>query len=197
TAYHIPLLVTIAGELNPACFVEALRMLARRHEALRTAIAADAGTPTQKLLASLDIPVSIVDAGEATDEAELGSIARSMLSEAARETFDLNTGPLCRLTLLKAGPERWFALFVVHHIVFDGWSIRVLLEDWSELYAALAEKREPDLPELTVQQADHAAWQHHYLDTPAYHDQIAYWTSPGPFTRPGPGPWRKRGWTSN
>ncbi len=177
TAYHIPLLITIAGELNPACFVEALRMLAQRHEALRTAIAADAGTPTQKLLASLDIPVSIVDAGETTDETDLASIARSMLSEAARETFDLATGPLCRLTLLKAGPERWFALFVVHHIIFDGWSIRVLLEDWSELYAALAEKREPDLPVLTVQQADHAAWQHHYLDTPAYHDQIAYWKS--------------------
>ena len=82
-----------------------------------------------------------------------------MAAEAALP-FDLACGPLLRALLLRLAAEEWVLVLVLHHIVTDGWSTGLLLDELSTLYAASLAGRPPRLPELLAQYADFALWQH-------------------------------------
>jgi hypothetical protein len=77
--------------------------------------------------------------------------------------FDLSRGPLVRAHLVRLGAEEHLALFNLHHIVADGWSLGVLVQELGALYPAFAAGRPSPLPALPVQYADYAAWQRQWL----------------------------------
>src|SRR6185312_4089824 len=89
--------------------------------------------------------------------------------------FDLTTGPLFRVRLLRLDDERHALVLVMHHIVSDGWSMEVLVREIGELYAARTEGREPRLPAMPIQYADYAVWQRQALSGPAGEVQGEYW----------------------
>src|SRR5690606_31831733 len=84
-------------------------------------------------------------------------------------------GPLLRLRLIRMGKNSRFAILVAHHIIFDGLSIRILLDEWLEQYVALSEGRTPKLPELACQYADYASWQQANVDSPRFHKDLEFW----------------------
>jgi amino acid adenylation domain-containing protein len=149
-AYVIQGAVHITGPLRADLLDEALRTVARRHETLRTTFRESGGRLEQVIHA---VPAVRLEHTDLDDETGLSALA------ASAATFDLCSGPLLRVHLAKAGDDQHILLLTVHHIIADGWSLAVLSDEVSRAYAALRDGKAPDLPELTAQYTDYAAWQ--------------------------------------
>jgi hypothetical protein len=89
--------------------------------------------------------------------------------------FDLENGPLLRIRLLRLGEQEYILLLTIHHIIGDGWSRGVLLHELSVLYEAFCQGNPTSLPDLPVQYADYAHWQHQWLSSATGKAQLAYW----------------------
>ncbi|HYH81021.1 MAG TPA: amino acid adenylation domain-containing protein, partial [Longimicrobium sp.] len=173
--YHIPLRLRLRGELHRDALVRALDGIVARHEALRTTVTQVDGIPEQRIAPAEAGGFHLVghDLGaEADAEGECDRI----VVEEARAPFDLERGPLIRGRLIRLAADDHVLLLTMHHIVSDGWSLRVLLGELSARYAAHHEGREADLPELPVQYADYAAWQRRWVEGEVLREQAEYWT---------------------
>ena len=111
---------------------------------------------------------------------DVGAAAREIEQREARRPFNLAEGPLVRAILLRLGDDDHVLLVTMHHVVGDGWSIGVLIREFTLLYdaASAARHRSPDrgpLPALPIQYADFAVWQRQYLRGEALDEQLAYW----------------------
>jgi len=98
----------------------------------------------------------------------------SLTAEESQLPFDLTSGPLLRVTLLRLGQIEHLLLVFTHHIVSDGWSFGVLFKELSALYQAYQADEESPLEELTIQYADYAQWQRDHLAT-VLEKQLTYW----------------------
>ncbi len=172
--FNIDVAVAVQAPLSPAVVEQSINEIVRRHEVLRTTFAAHDGRPMQTIAPALLIPVPVIDLSD-VPEADRRARAIQAASEEARRPFDLARGPLLRVALLRLGDADFVFLLTMHHIVSDGWSIGVLLDELRELYAAYSAGRPSPLPELPVQYADYAAWQREWLQGAVLDEQIAYW----------------------
>ncbi|HVR07865.1 MAG TPA: amino acid adenylation domain-containing protein, partial [Thermoanaerobaculia bacterium] len=175
--YNIPTAFELRGPLSPAALAASLSAVVRRHETLRTRFVAVDGEPWQDVAAPAPLALPLVDLGalpppprHASHPAELLRLAQ----EEALLAFDLARGPLLRARLVRLGPARHVLLLTVHHIVYDGWSEGILLEELSALYEAAVSGRPSPLPGLPVQYADFAAWQRTWPPE-ALAQQLAWW----------------------
>src|SRR5581483_584624 len=107
------------------------------------------------------------------DERE--NVVGQLLRLEARKPFDLACGPLLRVLLLRLGATDHVFLLVMHHIISDGWSMKVLAQELTTLYNAFASEKPSPLPELTLQYADFASWQRDYLQGDMLNSQLTYW----------------------
>ncbi len=176
-AYHIPLGVRLAGDLEPALLARSLAELVRRHESLRTTFTARGGRPFQVIAAAPpSFALAVVDLS-ALPEPARSRTAGWLAGEEARRPFDLATGPLLRARLLRLAGREHALLLTQHHIVSDGWSMGVLVREMRHLYGALAQGAAPALPPLPIQYADFAVWQRGWLAGEALAAQVGYWRS--------------------
>jgi hypothetical protein len=154
-AYNMPVALRLRGELEVGPLHAALNEVFRRHEVLRTIIDLIDGQPAQIISPALTVSLPVVDLSDlpATErEAE----ARRLASAEVAEAFDLRRGPLCRVKLLRVSREDHVLMMVLHHIISDGWSIDLLMQEVARLYAAYAVGQDSPLPELPIQYADYA-----------------------------------------
>jgi natural product biosynthesis luciferase-like monooxygenase protein/amino acid adenylation domain-containing protein len=165
--YNVPMVVRLRGEVDEEGLEAALRGVVERHEALRTRFEEVGGEAEQVIEAVWD---EVLEREDATEEEVQGRI-----EEMAREPFDLRRGRLLRARLLRLGEAESVLAVVMHHIVTDGWSLGVLLEEVKELYQARRERREAKLAELPIQYADYALWQRQWMTGAELEDQLAYW----------------------
>jgi len=173
-AYHIPSAARLRGNLDRAALQAAFQALARRHEALRTSFQEHQGELTQLIHGAVELPLPLIDLGH-LPPAEREAEARRLLIEAATRPFDLTQAPLLRLTLVRLAADEHLLLVVLHHIIADGWSMGVLVEELAQCYSAALQGREAALPALPIQYADYAAWQRQRLDGAGLERQLAYW----------------------
>lgn len=170
--YNNPAAIRLTGELDSAAFERSLNLIIARHEVLRAVFTEEGGKPVQTILPESRLRVRLIDISGASDsEAE----ARRLAGEEAVRSFDLTTGPLLRVTLLRIGDQDHIALLTMHHIVSDGWSMAALVRELTEAYSALIDGRAPDLPELPIQYADFAHWQQEWLRGDELARQLDYW----------------------
>jgi amino acid adenylation domain-containing protein len=156
STFNVPYRLRLAGDLDVQALRRALQAVVDRHEALRTTFAVRDGGPVQVVAEALRLDVPLVDV---SDGQRVEEEAERLAGEEARRPFDLAAGPLVRAVLLRLAPDRHDLVLVVHHLVFDGWSLDVLLDELGRQYAAWLEGAPAALPELSVQYADFAAWQ--------------------------------------
>ena len=103
------------------------------------------------------------------------SAGLALVSSEVRRPFDLSTAPLLRALLLRMdSAEHWLVAFS-HHVVNDDWSFDILWQELDTCYRARLDGREAELPELRIQYADFAAWQHEQLNTGRFDAQRDYW----------------------
>ena len=165
--YDMPTALRLRGTLDVAAVRASVQKIVDRHEVLRTRFVQVDGEPAQVIAAQLDVAVDVCD----VDEAQLMAAVQAFV----RQPFDLAQGPLLRAQLLRIQPQEHVLLTNMHHIVSDGWSIDVLVEEFVALYTAQLEGREASLPALPVQYADFACWQREHLRGALMERQLAYW----------------------
>ena len=168
--HNVRLAIKVHGRLSPDALTSALGALIQRHDALRTAFgASDEGQLTRR--------VAIEEVGAVVLEARRvapAEVEELVLAE-ARRPFDLAVAPLMRVSLFELSSTEHLLLIVVHHIVFDGWSEGVLLRDLAALYEAEVGGRPAELPRLSLQYADYAAWHRGQLEASGDVEAVAYW----------------------
>ena len=160
--YNMPVALIIEGELDHGRVEQAFRGLIARHEALRTGFELVNGDPVQRVYREVEFTL---ETGRASEE-EAGEIIQQYV-----RPFDLERPPLLRAGLISLGRERQILLFDVHHIVSDGISLNILLDELVRLYHG------EELPPLRVQYKDYAVWQHSDSQRERMKRQEAYWTS--------------------
>ncbi|HVF91658.1 MAG TPA: condensation domain-containing protein, partial [Blastocatellia bacterium] len=172
--YNIPASVRLGGELSVPALEKALNGVIKRHAALRTCFATLRGEAVQIVKPSLSIRVPVIDLSDLPADAREAE-ARRLAACEARQPFNLARGPLIRATLLTLDERDHIALLTLHHIISDGWSISILVEEMAELYAAYTTRRRPRLPELPIQYADFAQWQREHIQGELLERQVSYW----------------------
>ncbi|MDZ7356796.1 MAG: amino acid adenylation domain-containing protein [candidate division KSB1 bacterium] len=153
---------------------QCLREIVRRHETLRTTFATVNGQPVQVISPSATISMPKVDLQAIPHEHRLEEAIR-LATEEAKTPFNLSTGPLIRVKLIKLGKQDHVVLLNMHHIISDGWSMSVLIQEIAVLYEAFLHHQPSPLPELPIQYADFAQWQQEWLAGERLEQQIAYW----------------------
>ncbi|WP_049719427.1 non-ribosomal peptide synthetase [Streptomyces caatingaensis] len=166
-AYHVAGELHLHGELDVTALRTAMTEVVRRHEALRTVFTATAGEPRQVVA---PVPDDVMPLSELTDAQELAKRSAAF----AAEPFDLTRAPM-RAALVRLGATRHVLLLALHHIVSDGWSMRILLRELGALYAAFAAGRPSPLPEPGVQYADFTVWQRQRHSAPEAAAALAHW----------------------
>ncbi|MEN8215020.1 MAG: amino acid adenylation domain-containing protein [Pseudomonadota bacterium] len=175
TAYNIPAALRLSGQLNETALQRSLTTLIQRHDSLRLCFSVTDGEATVELNEVYN-PLSVTDLSELS-ETEQQAQVRECISNHIQTLFDLSSGPLLSLHLLKLGEKEHILLFNMHHIISDGWSMDVLIRDWGLLYNAYAQNQEPKLPKLPIQYIDYAAWQRNWLQGEVLEQQVAYWSN--------------------
>ncbi|GGO96048.1 type I polyketide synthase [Wenjunlia tyrosinilytica] len=165
--YNIPGAVRLIGRLETGALRRSLRQVIQRHEVLRTTIHAVDGLPGQRVHDELNVELPVRD----VREEQISDLAQ----EHARTVFDLTSGPLIRVTLLRVGPEDHVLLVNIHHIVSDGWSLGVLVEELVTLYSAFVRGGPSPLERLDHQYVDFAQWQRRWLEGEVFDRQLAFW----------------------
>ncbi|RKH00097.1 non-ribosomal peptide synthetase [Corallococcus sp. CA053C] len=170
--YNIPAVLQLRGTLDVSALERSFQEVVRRHEVLRTVLPSVEGEPRQSILAESTLHLRQVDLSALEVSApEVERLAR----EEARSPFNLEQGPLLRVTLLKLGEQEHVLLLTMHHIVSDGWSLGVLVKEVTALYGAYVAGKESPLAELPLQYADYSAWQRERLSGEVLEAQLGYW----------------------
>ncbi|MDU4253072.1 non-ribosomal peptide synthetase [Pseudomonas sp.] len=166
-AYNIPAAVRLRGSLDEGALERAFTALIARHESLRTVFREVEGEVQQCILPPY---TPSLERREFSEEAA----ARDWLQSAAQGAFNLAEGPLLRLHLARL-PGEALLLVNLHHIIADGWSIGVLIDEFAVLYSAEVQGAKAELAELPVQYSDMARWQRLWLAAGEGERQLAYW----------------------
>ncbi|MEG3856622.1 amino acid adenylation domain-containing protein [Microcoleus sp. Z1_C4] len=172
--YNVPAALRLTGSLNFSALQKTFNEIVRRHEALRTNLAVVSGQPVQKIAAAFHLPINVVDLRNLPKESRQNEANRLTAQEAQR-SFNLSNDLLLRVTLLQLDDAEYLLMLNMHHIVSDGWSIGVLIQELGALYTAFASEKPSHLPDLSIQYADFAKWQREWLQGEVLETQLAYW----------------------
>ncbi|HEV7922516.1 MAG TPA: amino acid adenylation domain-containing protein [Thermoanaerobaculia bacterium] len=164
--YNMPAALHLEGALDRAALQQTLDAIVGRHEVLRTRFIARGESCVQDIQPAGPVPLRVLDGSDAL---------HSAITEEATRLFDLSRDLMLRATLIRLADEEHALLLTLHHIASDGWSLGVLVKEFSALYTAFAEGRSNPLPPLQIQYADYAHWQRALLSGEAYDRQLAYW----------------------
>ncbi|MEM9089166.1 MAG: amino acid adenylation domain-containing protein [Cyanobacteria bacterium P01_F01_bin.53] len=181
TAYNVSIPARIRSTVNVNALKQAFQDLGDHHPTLRTTFTVNTGStdeaePCQTIHSTLPVSFKQVDSTGWSEEAAWSEEAlHEAVTATHHEPFDLENGPIYRVTLFTRSPKEHVLLFSLHHIVYDAWSIGPLLNDAAQLYAAANAETIPNLPPLTHQYDDYVQWQKQTLEGPEGDRLLAYW----------------------
>ncbi|HZQ46058.1 MAG TPA: condensation domain-containing protein [Verrucomicrobiae bacterium] len=175
SAYNITRLLRVEGELNFKALENAINEIVRRHEVLRTTFPVRQDVPVQIIHAPAFWRLEICHLEGMGKRDQLERV-QSLAAQEAAAPFDLAKGPLFRAKVLRLGPMDHALLYILHHIVSDGWSMEILAREILILYGAFSAGKPSPLPELPVQYADYSVWQRERLGRPGMlAKELDYW----------------------
>ncbi len=174
--YNVPAALKVFGDLKLQKLEDAFNALIKRHEILRTIFPSKNGEAHQLILPQLKICISdgFQDLSALPQSQQKASVEK-ITSEEAYMSFDLSSGPLIRLKLLKISSQEHILLITMHHIISDGWSMSIFFNELSSLYNAFSTGEKFDLSPLSIQYADFVLWQRNWLQGDVFAAQISYW----------------------
>lgn len=174
-AYNVSKAFRLSGSLNVEVLERSLNEIIRRHEVFRTTFNLHEDEPVQ-VVASTPRPLNLglVDLRE-LPLSQREPQALRLASEEAVRPFDLRHLPLIRVHLYVLDSQEYILLIAIHHIIFDGWSRNVFLQELAALYNAYLQNHPSPLPELPIQYVDYAIWQRKTLQGEVLDEQLAYW----------------------
>jgi amino acid adenylation domain-containing protein/thioester reductase-like protein len=201
TTYNVPAAIRVTGPLDVEAFRRAFEVIVHRHDSLRSTFVLDGDRRAVVVRPPAPLPLTVVDLRDLPAE-ERETKAKELTQQEARRPFDLTTGPMLRLSLIRLSDQDQLVLMTVHHIAYDGWSTGVLVHEFTTLYRGYVAGKPAALPPLPIQYPDLAYWQRRWLRDGLLDDQIAYWKKQLqgvppllalPTDRPRPQVWTFRG----
>lgn len=172
--YNIARALKMKGALNAAALEASLDLILSRHEALRTTFDIEDGEPKQIIRQPVARCLPLADLEELSESDQHKQLL-CLMRESARRLFDLTNGPLLRAALVKTRDREHFLLLAMHHIISDGWSLGVFLNELSALYEAFSSGKPSPLAELPIQYADFAVWQQQWMLGEVMQEHLSYW----------------------
>ncbi|WP_458131692.1 non-ribosomal peptide synthase/polyketide synthase [Pseudomonas sp. R3-41] len=173
-AYNLPGAVRLKGALSLPALEQAFASLVARHETLRTVFQRQADDSLLQVPSSAALVIGHKDFS-ALPVAEREQAVRQAAEAQSLQPFDLSSGPLLRIELLKLDDQEHVLLLTLHHIVSDGWSMNVLIDEFIRCYDAHEAGVEPQLADLPIQYSDYALWQRRWLEAGELQRQLDYW----------------------
>lgn len=172
--FHIAVGFRFLGPLNIDAFTHSVAQVIQRHESLRTTFNFQADRLHQIISPSATFVLHKEDVPGSPDNPRDERTLARMVDE-ARRPFDFRKGPLMRFSLFRTGEQEHVFLLVIHHIISDGWSVGIILDELSTFYNSNLARTAPALRELPVQFADFAHWQRARLESQESSDWLEYW----------------------
>ncbi|MEJ7747358.1 MAG: amino acid adenylation domain-containing protein, partial [Luteimonas sp.] len=174
--YNMPAALKLEGALDQEALDRAFTTILARHESLRTCFIEGAdGQPLQVIQAAAPFAAAVTDLSALAGGERQVKLVELLADEAGR-AFDLGRDRMLRARLLKVAAGEHILLVTMHHIASDGWSLAILINEFSALYRAYALGQPDPLPPLTIQYADYAHWQRNWLQGEVLEQQLGYWT---------------------
>jgi len=174
-AYHIAAGVRLQGGLDSDALRAALDRIVARHEGLRTCFVCIDGQPLQVIIPeNVGFALNERDLCDLSEHEQSATVDQISAAEAGRP-FDLSLGPLIRGELLQLADDEYILLITQHHIISDGWSMGLFVQELGAIYAAFSQGVPDPLPDPAVQYADYAVWQRQWLQGEALATQIDFW----------------------
>ncbi|NQZ10430.1 MAG: amino acid adenylation domain-containing protein, partial [Algicola sp.] len=168
--YNIPAAVKLIGTLNIAALEQSVSCIVQRHESLRTCFVADQNNQPHQVIRDATALTITVDDISASPE-QLSALVGAEMSQG----FNLSSDLMLRVKLLKLGETEHVLLVTMHHIASDGWSMGVLINEFTTLYQAFDNGQSNPLAPLDIQYADYAHWQRNWLKDQVLSQQMDYW----------------------
>jgi len=170
-AYNVPTGIRFDGPLDVSGLEHSLNEITRRHAVLRTVVEVSGGEPLQIVRPHRPQPLPVLTIARSDGDDEL----RTLIDDEVLKPFDLASGPLFRAVLFQVDASHHILLLVMHHIVFDGWSMGVFLDEMVALYQAFVIKEPASMEELPLQYSDFARWQREWLQGQRLEFLLSYW----------------------
>ncbi|WP_016952818.1 non-ribosomal peptide synthetase [Anabaena sp. PCC 7108] len=174
TAYNMPYRLRLQGSLNISALEKSIDQIIQRHEILHTNFISLEGQPIQVISNKINFNLPIIDLQSLPDE-QREIEAQRIAKEETQQPFNLAEDSLFRVKLLRVNQTEHWLLFNFHHIIFDGWSFRVLFEELKAVYTAYCHDLISPLPPLIIQYADFTLWQRNWLAGEVLESQLNYW----------------------
>ena len=174
TGFNTSCIMGIAGAVNPTVLQESLRRIAVRHDILRTTFNEICGQAVQLISKQPMITLHRLELQKTAYEVGIEK-AQSRIQSDSCTRFDLRSASPIRATLIRLPDDELVFVLTMHHIITDGYSYVVLIQELEETYKSLLAGREPDLAELPIQYLDYAAWQRNYEQDPHLLRQYRFW----------------------
>ena len=175
TAYHISSALSLRGALDVAALERSFSTLIERHESLRTHFVQDGSQRLQVISPAAGASIDLHTLASAHAQQRDAQI-KAFVEDETRQLFDLQQGPLLRVKLLRVSADEHVLVLTQHHIVSDGWSMQVMVDELVQCYAAYSEGRSVELAPLPVQYADYGLWQRQWMEAGELERQLGYWT---------------------
>lgn len=174
TAYHVPRAFRIRGKLDVALLERTFTEIIRRHEILRTVFPAVEGRPVQRIHKPYGLKIPVIDLSRLTKGEQQKRVSTFIIEEGQRR-FDLEKGPLLRINVLQLSEAEHVLVSSEHHLIHDGWTQGVLLNEFITIFTSYFQGGASPLPELPIQYADFACWQRKYLQGERLEKHLQYW----------------------
>ena len=175
TAYNMVGIYTIEGQLDTNALNDSFDALIARHESLRTQFREDGeGVLRQFILQPAELGFA-VQHYDWRNEAAQSTLLQQAVQAAYSQPFNLATDPLLRASLYQIADNKWVFAYAMHHIISDGWSMGVLMNELQLLYTGFVSGTGNTLAPLRIQYKDYAAWQQAQLKGDALLPHKQYW----------------------
>jgi len=175
SSYNVAVRWRLEGRVLIDVLQAAWLKIIERHEILRTVFLEIDGAPVQRAMPHIPFRLNEIDLGALSPDLQKTEGDRIGILE-ARAPFDLSTGPMIRVTLLRLSPTESIILVTTHQIVSDGWSIGVMAREMGVIYDAMRRDSHPALEPLAIQYADYSQWQLEWLRVRGTETETVYWT---------------------
>jgi len=173
-AYNIPTALRLKGNVNIDLIEESINHIIKKHEILRASFKEIGGKPYQDISNSYKFTINYYDYSNDSIETSVDQI-RNEIDKNTLIPFKLTELPLLRCSLYKIADEDYILFVLMHHIISDGWSISVILNEFINIYLSLLNGKIPQVKELDIQFSDYAHWEKEIFESDRFSEMISYW----------------------
>lgn len=164
----------INGRIDSDAITQAVQLMMDRHDILRTNFVREGDDVYQQVNSQCPVPVEFISMS-ALDEQQ--QKVKRLAVASAQQVFDLSDGPLFRIDVVSLSQSKHVMMVCMHHIICDGWSMSLMIEEFSSLYSTLVNKQSVAIPALELQYGDYALWQRERFDNGELNHELNYWQS--------------------